>query len=101
MKKTLYSWFLLFLLIPHACETTDPASLSPRPLLDSPSAGGLTTTLQIIPPASLSSDSHPLQIDAMRSRDYPGSDIVIESVLEPGVNYGRYYVSYLSDGLKI
>jgi dipeptidyl aminopeptidase/acylaminoacyl peptidase len=37
----------------------------------------------------------------MRAREYPGSDIVIESVLDPGVNYSRYYVSYLSDGLKI
>jgi dipeptidyl aminopeptidase/acylaminoacyl peptidase len=37
----------------------------------------------------------------MRMRDYPGSDVVIESVLDPGTNYSRYYVSYLSDGLKI
>lgn len=37
----------------------------------------------------------------MRSRDYPGSDIVIEAVLDPGANYSRYYVSYLSDALKI
>jgi dipeptidyl aminopeptidase/acylaminoacyl peptidase len=37
----------------------------------------------------------------MRAREYPGSDIVIEEVLDPGVNYSRYYVSYLSEGLKI
>ena len=37
----------------------------------------------------------------MRARQYPGSDIVIEKVLDPGVNYNRYYVSYLSEGLKI
>ena len=37
----------------------------------------------------------------MRAREYPGSDIVIEQVLDPGVNYNRYYVSYLSEGLKI
>jgi dipeptidyl aminopeptidase/acylaminoacyl peptidase len=37
----------------------------------------------------------------MRARDYPGSDIVIETTLDPGVNYSRYYVSYLSEGLKI
>jgi dipeptidyl aminopeptidase/acylaminoacyl peptidase len=37
----------------------------------------------------------------MRAREYPGSDIVVERVLDPGVNYSRYYVSYLSDGLKI
>lgn len=43
----------------------------------------------------------PLQISAMRAREYPGSDVVIESVLDPGVNYNRYIVSYLSEGLKI
>jgi dipeptidyl aminopeptidase/acylaminoacyl peptidase len=37
----------------------------------------------------------------MRAREYPGSDIVIEAVLDPGENYSRYYVSYLSEGLKI
>ena len=37
----------------------------------------------------------------MRARDYPGSEIVIEKVLDPGINYKRYYVSYLSEGLKI
>ena len=37
----------------------------------------------------------------MRVQQYPGSDIVIESILDPGVNYNRYYVSYLSEGLKI
>lgn len=37
----------------------------------------------------------------MRAREYPGSDIVVEAVLDPGANYSRYYVSYLSEGLKI
>ena len=37
----------------------------------------------------------------MRARDYPGSDVVIEKVLDAGINYSRYYVSYLSEGLKI
>src|ERR1043165_3155714 len=98
MKKTLYSWFLLFLLIPHACETTDPASLQRQPISSLSFSG---TALHVLPPADTSSTSYPLQIDALRSRQYPGSDIVIESVLDPGANYSRYYVSYLSDGLKI
>jgi dipeptidyl aminopeptidase/acylaminoacyl peptidase len=42
-----------------------------------------------------------MSIQAMRARTYPGSDIVIENELDPGANYRRYYVSYLSDGLKI
>ena len=97
MKKTLYSWFLfLVLLIPNSCETTDPASL--RSVINSSSSG---TALHLLPHAEVTVASHPLQIDAMRARDYPGSDIMIESVLDPGVNYSRYYVSYLSDGLKI
>ncbi|HUS13551.1 MAG TPA: alpha/beta fold hydrolase [Chloroflexia bacterium] len=44
---------------------------------------------------------HPMSIVAMRQRDYSGSDIVIESELEPGSNYSRYYASYLSEDLKI
>lgn len=37
----------------------------------------------------------------MRAREYSGSDVVIETVLDPGVNYNRYIVSYISEGLKI
>src|SRR6266576_5210407 len=44
---------------------------------------------------------NPLAIDAMRQRDYPGSDLVVEQTLPPGSNYRQYVASYLSDGLKI
>lgn len=44
---------------------------------------------------------HPLAIEAMRARDYPGSDITIEEILAPGSNYQRYIASYQSDDLKI
>jgi dipeptidyl aminopeptidase/acylaminoacyl peptidase len=44
---------------------------------------------------------HPLSIESMRQREYPGSDLVIEQTLASGSNYSRYYVSYLSEGLKI
>lgn len=37
----------------------------------------------------------------MRKYEYPGSSITVEQILEPGENYNRYYVSYLSDNLKI
>ena len=43
---------------------------------------------------------HPLTIEAARMRDYPGSDLVIEQTLTPGVNYDRYIASYTSDGFK-
>jgi dipeptidyl aminopeptidase/acylaminoacyl peptidase len=52
-------------------------------------------------PAPQPEEPHPLSIEAMRQRQYPGSDIVIEQTLAPGSNYNRYYVSYLSEGLKI
>jgi len=108
MNTTRYSWFLLLiLLIPHSCETSDPAALPNRPQvfggssISSSVSSPATTTLQILPPSRAASTSEPLSIDAMRTRDYPGSDILIEAVLDPGSNYSRYYVSYLSDGLKI
>lgn len=44
---------------------------------------------------------HPLTIESLRTRSYPGSPITIESELEPGSNYRRYLTSYQSDGLKI
>lgn len=45
--------------------------------------------------------AHWLSIQALRERRYEGSDFAIEEVLDPGSNYDRYVVSYLSDGLKI
>jgi dipeptidyl aminopeptidase/acylaminoacyl peptidase len=44
---------------------------------------------------------HPLAIEALRQGAYPGSEIVIEEELTPGVNYDRYLASYRSEGLKI
>jgi uncharacterized protein len=44
---------------------------------------------------------HPLTIESMRLREYPGGDIVLEETLASGANYSRYRVSYLSEGLKI
>ena len=45
--------------------------------------------------------AHPLSIESMRKREYPGSEIVVEQTLSPSSNYNRYIVSYKSDGLKI
>jgi dipeptidyl aminopeptidase/acylaminoacyl peptidase len=88
----------MILLMTNACETTDPDTLPNRSFIGQSSS---TTTLRVLPPATVTSESHPLQIDVMRARDYPGSDVTVEAVLDPGMNYSRYYVSYLSDGLKI
>lgn len=40
-------------------------------------------------------------IEVMRERPYPGSEIIFEETLEPGVNYDRYVISYDSQGNKI
>jgi len=42
-----------------------------------------------------------MDIRAMRSADFPGSDITMVEELERGANYHRYYAFYLSGGLKI
>jgi dipeptidyl aminopeptidase/acylaminoacyl peptidase len=42
-----------------------------------------------------------MSIEYMRAQKYPGSDIVIQSELERGANYHRYYAWYESEGLKI
>jgi len=102
MNKTRYTWFVIMtLVIILACSSTDPDTLPNRPVLFGPSSPGTTTTLRVLPAANAASASLPLQINAMRGRAYPGSDIVIEAVLDPGANYSRYYVSYLSEGLRI
>ncbi|MGE5642287.1 MAG: alpha/beta hydrolase family protein [Byssovorax cruenta] len=98
------SWVLILLFLLSACgPSAAPAmptgvSVSPTPSLPT-----------LTPPATLTATAvptatpvpNPLQISAMRAREYPGSDITSEETLDPGVNYNRYYVSYLSEGLKI
>jgi dipeptidyl aminopeptidase/acylaminoacyl peptidase len=46
-------------------------------------------------------ERHPLSIWAMRAREYPGSEMVMEERLGDGVNYERWIAWYLSEGLKI
>lgn len=44
---------------------------------------------------------HPMSIVGMRQGSYPGSPIEIVRELDAGSNYRRFYVYYLSEGLKI
>ncbi len=44
---------------------------------------------------------HPMSIAAQREKTYPGSIITVDNELDRGINYSRYYASYLSEGLKI
>ena len=43
----------------------------------------------------------PLAIEALRAREYPASELIIEQTLEPGANYQRHIAYYSSDGFKI
>ena len=82
------------------------SNLAPAPeaeiLLSSPTPPpAAATPIAEIAVVDASAAAHPMSIEALRSRSYEGSDFVVEQVLEPGSNYDRYVVSYLSDGLKI
>lgn len=46
-------------------------------------------------------ETHPLQIEQMRKKTYPGSEIIIEQTIETSGNYSQYITSYKSEGLKI
>jgi uncharacterized protein len=80
---------------PSTPAASPTSTTTPLPTLTATSS----STPTLIPTAT--PIPNPLEIQAMRARQYPGSDIVIEKVLDPGVNYNRYYVSYRSEGLKI
>lgn len=73
-----------------------PANPNAAPAAPATPAATPTPLVQLAP-----GELHPLTIERMRNESYPGSDIVIEQVLEPGVNYDRYVASYLSEGNKI
>ena len=72
----------------------------PPPAASAPSARPAITP-SALPAAATQETLPPLAIDAMRQRDYPGSDLVIERTLSPGSNYHQYIASYQSEGLKI
>jgi len=108
MKRILTGSSILILLslILSACGSSPSASIATptsaplSPVTSSPSPVPTQTFTPTVEPTA-TPIPNPLEISAMRARQYPGSDIVIEKVLDPGVNYNRYYVSYLSEGLKI
>jgi len=104
-KSIVILWMMT--LIITACTGTNSAAPLSSPT--APPTQTFTPTPTLTPTATSTSTAiptatpipNPLEISAMRARTYPGSDVVIEKVLDPGVNYSRYYVSYLSEGLKI
>lgn len=66
-----------------------------------PMATATSTTAPSPTATRWSTEPHPLQIEVMRQRSYPGSEIVFEQTLEPADNYDQYVVSYQSEGYKI
>ena len=104
MKKSLLVFLTCLIAItactsqttPSPTHTTTPANtqtptqtLTPEP----------TPTFTAIPTAT--PVPHPMSIIALRNTEYPGSEITVVKELERGINYRRYYVYYLSEGLKI
>ena len=70
-------------------------TVTPAPQLTAtpaPSATAIPTATPIV---------HPMSIAVQRAGSYPGSAITVVQELDRGGNYRRYYVYYLSEGLKI
>ncbi len=72
---------------------TATTTLTPRPASTFAFTPTLLPTSTPIP--------HPMNVLIMRNGEYPGSEITIVKELQRGFNYRRYYVYYLSEGLKI
>lgn len=83
---------------PALPEVLAPAiTETPRPADTSVPAPTVTPELTLAPTPTL----HPMDIRAMRQGSYPGSEITLEQELDRGINYRRFYASYLSEGLRI
>lgn len=80
--------------IDAAIATAEPTVVV---MVETPTATPTDGPTPTADPASL---PHPLMIDVIRDMEFPGSDLVFEETLEPGFNYDRYIVSYLSEGYK-
>lgn len=87
--------------LPPPVITQLPTWTSPPPTITPTSTPSPTVTETPSATPSPTPTLHPMTIESMRQREYPGSEIVIEATLERGVNYSRYYAYYLSEGLKI
>lgn len=103
MKKNLSVFFLLSILLSGCGAGATPLPIpSPQPATARPTFT-LTSepALTYSPAPTATPVPHPMSIIALRNQEYPGSEITVVKELERGVNYRRYYVYYLSEGLKI
>jgi dipeptidyl aminopeptidase/acylaminoacyl peptidase len=102
--------FIIGVFLLSACnfqlvEPTATPTVTPQPTItNTPTSPPHRQVVTPLPPSATPTEfpiDHPLSIETMRRREYPGSPVTLEQILEPGANYNRYYVSYLSEGLKI
>ena len=63
---------------------------SPAPAFTPSTAYTLTASASPTLTPSPTATPHPLTIESMRMRDYPGSEVTREQELEPGANYDRF-----------
>jgi dipeptidyl aminopeptidase/acylaminoacyl peptidase len=87
--------------MPPTVEQTGPAEPENTPTASPQPTETPTPTVTPTSTATPTPTLHPLAVERMRQTEYPGSDLIIEQTLDPGSNYQRYRVSYLSEGLKI
>src|SRR5574341_1022612 len=87
---------------PSATITATPVPTGTPTATSTPTAAPTATaTHSPTPSPTPTPRPHPLEISVMRSRTYPGSDLVVEQTLARAGNFQTPVVSYQSDGYKI
>lgn len=94
MTKFLVFGTVILILIMAILFKRDGTDTEERLMPDNPAAS--------IPAEETRNDVlHPMSIEALRQRAYPGGDFAVERTLPDGTNYRQSIVSYRSEGLKI
>ncbi len=102
MKKILVVFLALSVAITACAEATPLPTSTPILATDTPTqTSTLEPTANFTPAPTATPVPHPMSIIALRNQEYPGSEITVVKELDRGINYRRYYVYYLSEGLKI
>lgn len=103
MKRLTFLSLILVLLSSCAAPAVTPGSKAPGVTVVAPTREFTPSTAPVTasPAPSATPVLNPMSIATLRAGVYPGSEIVVEQELAAGVNYRRYYVYYLSQGLKI
>ncbi|MHB1338594.1 MAG: hypothetical protein ACYCYG_07215, partial [Bellilinea sp.] len=70
--------------LPNLNQEAEVVLPTQTPLPSATAKPTTTATITATATATPTPTPHPLTMQAMRSRDYPGSDILIEQTLDPG-----------------